>query len=340
MATLLLGAYFAIFQQDLKGLLAYSTISHLGLITTLLSLGSPLAAVAAIFHMMNHATFKASLFMAAGIIDHEAGTRDMRRLSGLYSFLPITATLAMVASAAMAGVPLLNGFLSKEMFFAETLEQHHGSLLDGAAPYAATIASAFAVAYSLRFIHTVFFGPKPVDLPREPHEPPHWMRLPIELLVLICLIVGVIPGMTVGPYLHAAVVAVLGDETPRYSLAVWHGFNTPLLMSTIALVAGVLLYLSLRTYLARGEDGPPLFRELRGQRIFERILVTISWRRSFASSSPSPSSPRCGRCSRPGSIPAGRHSPASIPCWRRCGSWARSAPSARRTRPSITGWRR
>ncbi|HRP78494.1 MAG TPA: proton-conducting transporter membrane subunit, partial [Aquamicrobium sp.] len=115
MATLLLGAYFAIFQQDLKGLLAYSTISHLGLITTLLSLGSPLAAVAAIFHMMNHATFKASLFMAAGIIDHEAGTRDMRRLSGLYSFLPITATLAMVASAAMAGVPLLNGFLSKEM---------------------------------------------------------------------------------------------------------------------------------------------------------------------------------------------------------------------------------
>ncbi len=278
MATLLLGAFFAIFQQDLKGLLAYSTISHLGLITTLLSLGSPLAAVAAIFHMMNHATFKASLFMAAGIIDHEAGTRDMRKLSGLFSFLPITATLAMVASAAMAGVPLLNGFLSKEMFFAETLEQHHGSLLDGMAPYAATIASAFAVAYSLRFIHTVFFGPKPVDLPREPHEPPHWMRLPIELLVLICLIVGIIPGLTVGPYLHAAVVSVLGDRTPEYSLAVWHGINTPLIMSVVALASGVLLYLSLRSYLARGEDGPPLFRELRGQRIFERILVTISWR--------------------------------------------------------------
>src|SRR5690606_35297323 len=95
---------------------------------------------------------------------------------------------------------------------------------------------------------------------------------------LICLIVGVIPGMTVGPYLHAAVVAVLGDQTPQYSLAVWHGFSTPLLMSVIALVAGVLLYLSLRRYLARGEDGPPLFRELRGQRIFERILVTLSWR--------------------------------------------------------------
>ena len=114
------------FQQDLKGLLAYSTISHLGLITLLLGLGSPLAAVAAIFHTLNHATFKASLFMAAGIIDHETGTRDLRRLSGLYRFMPITATLAMVAAAAMAGVPLLNGFLSKEMFLAEALEDHRG----------------------------------------------------------------------------------------------------------------------------------------------------------------------------------------------------------------------
>ncbi len=134
MLTLLLGAYFAIFQQDLKGLLAYSTISHLGLITTLLSLGSPLATVAAIFHMLNHATFKASLFMAAGIIDHETGTRDMRRLSGLLRYLPITATLAMVASAAMAGVPLLNGFLSKEMFFAEAVETHADSWLDRIPP--------------------------------------------------------------------------------------------------------------------------------------------------------------------------------------------------------------
>ena len=278
MSTLLLGAAFAIFQQDLKGLLAYSTISHLGLITLLLSLGSPLAAVAAIFHMLNHATFKASLFMAAGIIDHEAGTRDMRRLSGLFTFLPITATLAMVASAAMAGVPLLNGFLSKEMFFAETIEQHRASLLDGVAPYVATIAGAFAVTYSIRFIHKVFFGPKPVDLPREPHEPPHWMRVPIELLVLACLIVGIIPALSVGSLLDTAVIAVLREDTPEYSLAVWHGFNLPLLMSVIALVAGVVLYLLLQPYLRDSEEGPPFFRRLKGQRIFERILVTVSWR--------------------------------------------------------------
>ncbi|WP_105419647.1 monovalent cation/H+ antiporter subunit A [Neorhizobium sp. T25_27] len=277
--TLVLGAYFAMFQQDLKGLLAYSTISHLGLITTLLSLGSPLATVAAIFHMVNHATFKASLFMAAGIIDHETGTRDMRRLSGLFRYLPITGTLAMVASAAMAGVPLLNGFLSKEMFFAEAVETHADSILDRILPYVATLASAFSVAYSLRFIHTVFFGPPPTDLPKpKPHEPPRWMRFPIDLLVVACLIVGIIPAISIGPFLHTAVVSVLGPETPEYSLSIWHGVNLPLIMSATALIGGTLLYLSLRKYLATCEDGPPILRNLKGQRIFERVLVEVSWR--------------------------------------------------------------
>src|SRR6478735_7911650 len=158
LSTLLLGAYAAIFQQDLKGLLAYSTISHLGLITLLLGLSSPLATVAAIFHVINHATFKASLFMAAGIIDHESGTRDIRRLSGLFRFMPITATLAMVAAAAMAGVPLLNGFLSKEMFFSESLRVDGPvQALNSALPVIATAWGMFSVAYSLRFIHGVFF---------------------------------------------------------------------------------------------------------------------------------------------------------------------------------------
>src|SRR5690606_39695504 len=104
---------------------------------------SRLAVVAAIFHMMNHATFKASLFMAAGLIDHETGTRDIRRLSGLRRLMPITSTLAMVAAASMAGVPLLNGFLSKEMFFAETVTRHTGSMLDTALPYVAILATSF-----------------------------------------------------------------------------------------------------------------------------------------------------------------------------------------------------
>src|SRR5688572_4705601 len=146
--TLVLGAYLAIFQHDLKGLLAYSTASHLGLITVLLGLNTPLGAVAAVFHILNHATFKASLFMAAGIIDHETGTRDIRRLNGLYRFMPITATLAMVAAGAMAGVPLLNGFLSKEMFFAEALEvEGPVRALDRALPFIATLWGMFSVAY-------------------------------------------------------------------------------------------------------------------------------------------------------------------------------------------------
>ena len=275
--TLLIASFFAVFQQDLKGLLAYSTISNLGLITVLLSLGSPLAAVAAIFHMVNHAIFKASLFMAAGIIDHETGTRDMRKLSGLLRPMPYTATLAMVASAAMAGVPLLNGFISKEMFFAEAVETHMASWLDTITPYVATIAGIFTVAYSVRFIYSTFFGPPPHDLPREPHEPPHWMRRPIELLVLLCLLIGVVPGLSIGPFLHSAVLSVLGKATPEYSLSVWHGFNLPLMMSIIAMIGGILLHWMLKNYLANSEDGPPLFRHLQGQRIFERVLVTLSW---------------------------------------------------------------
>ncbi|THF61167.1 monovalent cation/H+ antiporter subunit A [Pseudothauera rhizosphaerae] len=272
--TLLIGAFTAIFQHDLKGLLAYSTISHLGLITLLLGIGTPLAMVAAIFHTMNHATFKASLFMAAGIIDHETGTRDMRVLRGLHGALPITATLAIVASGAMAGVPLLNGFLSKEMFFAETL------LVGGAESWwlswAAVAMGVFSVAYSLRFI-SVFFGTLPDDLPRVPHEPPRWMRFPVECLVLLCLVVGVAPGVSVGPVLENAVVSVLGERTPDYNLAMWHGFNLPLMMSLAALVGGVLFYLLLRRYygLAARERVPVLHR-FSGAQAYETTMLRLS----------------------------------------------------------------
>ena len=279
LVTFCFGAYAAIFQQDLKGLLAYSTISHLGLITLLLGLNSPLACVAAIFHMLNHATFKASLFMATGIIDHEAGTRDMRRLSGLYRFMPITATLATVAAAAMAGVPLLNGFLSKEMFFAEALDVE-GPLpwLDRALPYLVTVAAMFSVTYSVRFIYSVFLGPDPVGLPREPHEPPRWMRLPIDVLVIACVVVGVFPAQTIGPLLGVAVASVLGDATPAYRLAPWHGFTLPLLMSALALVGGLALFVGLRTHFARGDERTPFLPPIDARRVFDIALVTLSWR--------------------------------------------------------------
>ncbi|SER28775.1 multicomponent K+:H+ antiporter subunit A [Pseudomonas sp. NFACC02] len=272
--TLVIGAYAAMFQTDLKGLLAYSTLSHLGLITLLLGLNSPLAAVAAVFHILNHATFKASLFMAAGIIDHESGTRDIRKLSGLIKLMPYTATLAMVASAAMAGVPLLNGFLSKEMFFAETVFITSTAWVESALPVIATVAGTFSVAYSLRFTVDVFFGPKATDLPHTPHEPPRWMRVPVELLVLACLIVGIFPAQSVGPLLAAAAQPVVGGTLPEYSLAIWHGLNAPMIMSLVAMGAGILLYLLLRKPIKRERfAGPPLIWRLNGKRSFERVLI-------------------------------------------------------------------
>ncbi|NWB90105.1 monovalent cation/H+ antiporter subunit A [Pseudomonas agarici] len=275
-ATLVLGAYCAMFQNDLKGLLAYSTISHLGLITLLLGLNSPLAAVAAVFHILNHATFKASLFMAAGIIDHESGTRDIRKLSGLVKLIPFTATLAMVASASMAGVPLLNGFLSKEMFFAETVFIHSTAWVEIALPIIATLAGTFSVAYSLRFTVDVFFGPAATDLPHTPHEPPRWMRAPVELLVFTCLLVGIFPAQVVGSILASAALPVVGGALPPYSLAIWHGLNAPMVMSLIAMSGGVLLYLLLRKQLKRGRFSRlPLIGRLNGKRLFERSLAIM-----------------------------------------------------------------
>jgi multicomponent K+:H+ antiporter subunit A len=252
LATLLLGAYVAIFQHDLKGLLAYSTISHLGLITLLLGLGEPLAVVAAVFHIVNHATFKAGLFMSAGIIDHECGTRDMRRINGLLKYMPFTATLGMTAAAAMAGVPLLNGFISKEMFFAETLAKDSHRVMEWLLPLGATLAGVFSVAYSLRFIHDTFFNGEPVNLPKTPHEAPFFMRLPVLLLVLLCIAVGLAPALVAGPALavaaQAAVYGAPGPPLPAYTLALWHGLNLPLLMSGVAVAGGVLLYFGLHRF--------------------------------------------------------------------------------------------
>ncbi|HET7062420.1 MAG TPA: monovalent cation/H+ antiporter subunit A [Nitrosospira sp.] len=275
LCSLVLGAYAAMFQRDMKGVLAYSTISHLGLITLLLGLNSSLAMIAAIFHILNHATFKASLFMAAGMVDHETGTRDLSRLSGLYRAMPITAMLAAVGAASMAGVPLFNGFLSKEMFFAETVFVSGNLVTRLGLPLMAVLWGTFSVAYSLRFILQVFFGPPARDLPRHPHEPPMWMLLPSALLVTTCLVVGVFPAQTVQPYLDVAARSVLGAEMPFHSLKVWHGFNLPLVMSLVAIIGGILLYRALGKYQQGASVVPtvvPVINRFDGKRIFESFL--------------------------------------------------------------------
>ncbi|MFO1371248.1 MAG: hydrogen gas-evolving membrane-bound hydrogenase subunit E, partial [Candidatus Competibacteraceae bacterium] len=269
--TLLFAAYTALFQDDLKGLLAYSTISHLGLITLLFGLATPLAAVAAVFHIINHATFKASLFMAAGIIDHESGCRDMRQLNGLFKYMPQTALLAMVATAAMAGVPLLNGFLSKEMFFAQTVHLAAIGEVSVLLPILATVAGVFSVAYSARFIHDVFFNGEPINLPRLPHEPPRYLRIPVEILGAVCLLVGIAPTYTVGPILALAATSVLGVSPPPYDLAIWHGFKLPLLMSALALSGGVGVYWQ-RQWLFRLCDQYSLPE---GRILFQQVLHVV-----------------------------------------------------------------
>jgi len=269
--TLLLGAFSATFQRDMKGVLAYSTISHLGLITMLLGMNSPLALVAAVFHIMNHAAFKASLFMGTGIVDHETGTRDLRRLGGLRHLLPITAVVATVAAGAMAGVPLLNGFLSKEMFFSESLHLARESTLTFAFPVIATIAGLFSVAYSVRFIHQVFFGPVSRDLPRIPHTPPRGMLMPSIVLVLACLLIGVFPEQTVGRVLAVAAGAVLG-ELPAYELRLWHGLTVPLLMSAVALAGGILFYAALNVW-NKSMAVTPLLSRINAGRLFDTMNV-------------------------------------------------------------------
>ena len=271
--TLLFAAFIAIFKHDLKGLLAYSTISHLGLIVCLLGLGSPLAAVAAVFHILNHATFKAGLFMLAGIIDHETGTRDLRKLGGLWSLLPWTATLSMVAAASMAGVPLTGGFISKEMFFTEAVTGTAG-WAHLVMPIAVTLAGICSVVYSLRFVHDVYFNAPAKDLPNShPHEPPLLMKAPVALLAALGIVVGLLPALTFGPMVALAAAAVTGQPLPEYYLSIWHGFNLPLLMSVIALAAGAALYFILiKNQRLHRIESEQWFGQWRGKNIFDHII--------------------------------------------------------------------
>ncbi len=265
LVTMVFAAFVAVFRHDLKGLLAYSTISHLGLIAFLIGLGSPMAKVAAVFHILNHAAFKAALFMSAGIVDHETGTRDLRKLGGLFAALPIVGSLVLIASAAMAGLPPFNGFISKEMMLHEAV---HTGLWGGhwAVPVLATLGGLFSAAYSLRLVHDCFFNGPAQGLPNpHPHEPPWGMKAPVLLLVLVCIAVGLAPMAIAGGFVERVSSVVLGAPAPEFHLALWHGLNLPLLMSAIAVAGGVIAYAllmrgrRLHAYETRRWGGKPAF---------------------------------------------------------------------------------
>ena len=239
LVTMVLGALIALFKDDLKALLAFSTVSHLGFITMLLGFGTPLAAVVAVFHIINHATFKAALFMTAGIVDHEAHTRDIKRLGGLRHLMPITFTIALVAALSMAGIPPLNGFLSKEMM----LEEAAHTVWAGApwlVPVLATVGALFSVAYSFRYIVHVFLGPARRDYPAKPHDPDIGMWAAPGFLVLLVVLIGTVPAV-VDPLVRATAGAVIGGDLPYFSLKLWHGVTPALFMSILAVGGGAAL---------------------------------------------------------------------------------------------------
>ena len=236
--TMVLGAVIALFKDDLKALLAFSTVSHLGLITMLLGFGTQEAAMVAIFHIINHATFKAALFMSAGIVDHEAHTRDIKRLGGLRHLMPVTFAIVCIAALSMAGIPPLNGFLSKELMLEEATHTvwlgNHWVL-----PALATIGAMFSVAYSFRLIGHVFLGPVRDDYPHKPHDPGFGMWAAPALLAVLVVAIGLLPNAIVGKLVEATTLAVTG-EAIVVNIYHWHGLVPAFYMSVIAIAVGAL----------------------------------------------------------------------------------------------------
>ncbi|HLR14631.1 MAG TPA: hydrogen gas-evolving membrane-bound hydrogenase subunit E [Bacillota bacterium] len=266
--TLCWGSYMAVRQTDLKAILAYSTISQLGMITAMFGFGTEIAIFAAVFHILNHATFKGSLFMVAGIVDVQTGTRDIRKLGGLFTFMPIAATLAVLGTFSMAGAPLpfLNGFYSKELFFdASTQGMQWGSnFFTTMIPYLAVIGSIFTFVYSMYLFFGVFGGKKAANtLPVQPKEAPVGMLLSPFILIVGVVVIALMPQLFNKGLLTHASSAVFGSSFSD-PIQFWHGLNTPFIMSLMVVALGTLLVLTRKKWAA-------IYQVLPGKLSFNRV---------------------------------------------------------------------
>lgn len=267
--TLVWGSIFAVKQTDLKAILAFSTVSQLGLIMSLLGAGAmayhvdgaaesifKFATFAAIFHLINHATFKGCLFMIAGIIDHETGTRNIRKLGGLMGLMPISFTIAMIGSFSMAGIPFFNGFLSKEMFLQAMVAIQEFDLFNFETfgilfPIIAWIASVFTFVYSLYFVFHTFTKKGNVEnLPKKPHEAPFGMLISPSILAVAVIVIFFIPNIVAANFIKPAVLAIqpflyTSTEMIDIHVAAWHGFTTELWMTVGIFVIGFLLFMTI-----------------------------------------------------------------------------------------------
>src|SRR5690625_147400 len=232
LATMMFAGWLALRQTDLKALLAYSTVSQLGLLTALLGAGDTFGATV---HLINHAAFKAALFMVVGIIDHQTGSRDLRVLSGLARVLPWSAGVAIIAGISMAGVPPMGGFISKELFIGQMLEQGNVALI------IAVVGSAFTFAYTLRFLK-VFFGPLSLPKPEEFKRAGMGLVVPALPLALLVVLFGVFPWEnTVASFFSRLAQPYFGYEL--VPLTLWHGWTPALYLSIGGWVGGTLLFL-------------------------------------------------------------------------------------------------
>lgn len=270
--TLLYGSINAVKQTDLKALLAFSTISQLGMIMSLLGLGSAamyfeigeesalyaIAIFAAIFHLINHSTFKGCLFMVVGIIDHETGTRDIRRLGGLMHVMPMSFTLTVIGGFAMAGLPPFNGFLSKEMFFTAVVNASNMTVFNVETiglfiPIIAWVASCFTFIYCMILVFKTFTGKhQPEKLEKKAHEAPIGMLIsPILLATLVIAIFffpNVLSQYLVMPAFAAILPQIADSNIFQMKISAWHGWTPELFMTLGVIVFGAVLYLSLRKW--------------------------------------------------------------------------------------------
>ncbi|MFD3686532.1 DUF4040 family protein [Nocardiopsis sp. NPDC058631] len=271
LVTALIGALLALRSHDLKELTAYSTVSQLGFLIAVIGVGTPQALIAAAVHTVAHALFKATLFMAVGVIDHQTGTRDLRRLGGLARAMPVTATVSALAALSMAGVPPLLGFVSKENVFEALLHTPTPSWIGPPAAAAAVLAAALTVAYAFRFVYGTFGGPQ-VRHPgsQQPRE--------AGALFLAAPAVTALAGLALGlvvPLMNPMVERAATDATREQAqahLALWHGFNPALAMSAAALLIGALL---VRGSFAWGPAASRWRVPVRGTAVFESIHAGV-----------------------------------------------------------------
>lgn len=236
--TMLGGAYRALFEVDLKRVLAYTTISALGAMMLLLGVGSWLAIAGSLVYLLAHACYKGSLFLVTGILDHQTGTRDVRELTGMRRLMPLTAAAGSLAALSMAGGPPFAGFLAKEQFYAGVADLSGPTILSRLLIIAAFGASAMLGAAGLVAGISPFLGKTP--RPEGTKEASPWLWFAPLTLAAIGLVGGLVPALLSGPVSQAASAAFGRPES--LELVLWHGFTPGLLLSALTLATTVLIY--------------------------------------------------------------------------------------------------